>query len=167
MFDRTRVRHQFGCQLLHKLDEGESLFVFHLQSFTMSSTKRQRPHQKEVGTERCVHTCPESRCLNLHGSRDWNKEGSSLGRHQKSKFVHPKCTAECPGFSLLKDKKNHHGKRQSTQTTPSWGSNNVDGMDVDVPVPGPSNTADDDVEMAEPSRSLTGTCNSIKWLYIY
>ena len=152
------------CYSLHfSIDaETELLFVFHLQSFTMSSTKHQRPYQKEVGTERCVHTCPESRCLNLCGSRDWNKQGSSLDQHQKSKFIHQKCTAECPRFSLLKDKKNQHGKCQSIWTTPSRGSNHVDEMGVDVPVPGPSNTADDDIEMAEPSQFLTGTCNSIK-----
>src|SRR5882762_11755250 len=65
------------------------------------SIKRPRVHQREQGTERCGHLCEGRNCVNSTGSLDWNKEGSAIPRHKKSKKRHPQCNEDCPLHNKL------------------------------------------------------------------
>ena len=110
-----------------------------MSSRDVKSTKPKRIHQKEVGTERCGHTCPERICVNMKGSLDWEKEGHSVRRHESSRKRHPKCAQGCPrNFKLQPTAQSGKGKEKESTTpsatTPSAPNDILDNeMDVDPP----------------------------------
>ena len=106
------------------------------------SVKRPRVHQRERGTERCGHLCEGRNCVNSKGSLDWNKEGSAISRHEKSKTRHPQCNEECPLYDKLQRStrtmsSQSRASRSSSQALSipagtSETSSSLSGFDMDV-----------------------------------
>lgn len=119
-----------------------SIHIFTLSNPPYILTMSPRVHQKEKGTERCGHQCEGRNCVNAQGSLDWNKEGSSVIRHQKSKNRHPHCNEDCPLHDELQKptraiSSKPRASRSSSQSlsvpagTPSR-STSLGGSDMDV-----------------------------------
>ena len=116
-----------------------------MTSRNIKSTKPKWVHQKEVGTERCGHTCSERVCTNMKGSLDWEKERHSVQRHESSRKCHPKYAQGCPcNFKLQPTAQSGKGKEKSSATpsapttstpTPSTPSDIPDDqMDIGLPM---------------------------------
>ena len=110
-----------------------------MSSHDVKSTNAKQIHQKEVGRERCSHTCPERVCVNMKGSLDWEKEGHSVCRHESLRKHHLKCAQGCTrNFKLQPTAQSGKGKEKESTTpsapTPSAPSDILDKeMDVDPP----------------------------------
>jgi hypothetical protein len=74
------------------------------------------------GTARCQHSCNETHggCLNRSGSHEWNREGGSLKRHEKSSHKHVHCTPACAGYILLPQ----HGTATGSNSAPTESAGN-------------------------------------------
>lgn len=120
----------------------------------MNSKKAKRPHTKEVGTERCGHTCMGRMCTNMKGSLDWEKEGHAVRRHEVSRMRHPQCGPDCPRNNRLQrsSQSGKEGKRPNKgSASPSEGLGGEVDNEMDIDPPSPSN-----VPVAGSSTTLDG-----------